>query len=244
MTATPSRLITEAEFGRALRATLGMRGITAGVVRSVTGPGRSGAIAAVYASHWLGVPYIPCDALAPAHLHPVLVIDTATQTGRTLRRAERHHGPDAIAVAVYSEPPRVRFWYEAGGQRVAASVQARAPVSLIDRMKVAARRLLMWRTVMLLEQVDADVDRLRQHRDIEVPKLRARLSADKSRLLQQLQAMEKANQLTLSRPTPAKPPKLEASVVLFGRPGAESMRLAVAAREPAQPTTLEPGARA
>lgn len=244
MTGTPVRLITEAEFGRALRATLGMRGIAAGVVRSVTGPGRSGAIAAVYASHWLGVPYIPCDAHAPAHLRPVLVIDTATQTGRTLRRAERHHGPDTIALAIFNEPPRVRFWFEPGGQRLAASVQSRAPVSLVDRVRVAVRRLLMWRTVALLEQVDADVDRLRQHRDVEVPKLRARLSADKSRLLQQLHALDKANQLTLIRPTPATPPKPEASVVLFGRPGAESMRLAVAARASAQPTTLEPGARA
>jgi len=51
----------------------------------------------------------------PAKLLPVLVIDTAAETGQTLRKAARRTGAPDQAVstlAVYVEPPRVRFWYE------------------------------------------------------------------------------------------------------------------------------------
>lgn len=80
-----------------------------GVVNSVTGPGRSGAIAGVYASHYLGVPYIPlCGS---GFKHPVLVIDTAIDTGRTLRKAKNKISAE-FSCAVFNEPPRVKFWYE------------------------------------------------------------------------------------------------------------------------------------
>jgi len=81
----------------------------------VTGPGRSGAIASAYASHILGIPWIPDGARVPAKLWPVLVIDTAAQTGRTLRKAVRRTGvpeDQVCSVAVYAEPTRLRFWFE------------------------------------------------------------------------------------------------------------------------------------
>ncbi len=78
---------------------------------SVTGPGRSGAIAAVYASHILGIPY---GQTPPQELGNLLIIDTAIESGETLKKAARkyckysHH-----ILALYQEPPRVAFWYEA-----------------------------------------------------------------------------------------------------------------------------------
>ena len=105
--------ITEPEFKDALQQVL-QASILAGTARSVTGPGLSGAIAAVYASHMLGIPFLPFGQPGPA---PVLVIDTAIHTGRTLRRAVKRYeamGLPAAWLPVFAEPPRVRFWYEAG----------------------------------------------------------------------------------------------------------------------------------
>lgn len=107
------RTITEPEFTAALRAAL-ETSLLAGTARSVTGPGRSGAVAAVYASHMLGVPFLPFGQPGPS---PVLVIDTAEQSGATMRRAVRRYeamGLLAAGLSVFNEPPRVRFWYEAG----------------------------------------------------------------------------------------------------------------------------------
>jgi len=123
VTKTPFRVVSEEEFFTVLAQTLEpMRGS----VRSVTGPGRSGAVAAVYASHYLGVPFLPVIARRlPGDLLPLLVIDTAALTGKTLRRAEARArktvglGPGderVIAVALWPDERRdgrVRFWYEA-----------------------------------------------------------------------------------------------------------------------------------
>lgn len=105
----PVRIISEAEFSIAIRKALA--DLTD--VGCVTGPGRSGAIAAVYASHILGVAFIPYGQTAPTHLGRLLIIDTARQSGATLRKAERRYeGTCPIALAIYHEPPRVVFWYE------------------------------------------------------------------------------------------------------------------------------------
>ena len=48
------RVVAEAEFAGVLR--LKLLGVQAG---AVVGPGRSGAVASVYASHILGIPFIP-----------------------------------------------------------------------------------------------------------------------------------------------------------------------------------------
>jgi hypothetical protein len=80
----------------------------------VTGPGRSGAIAAVYASHLLSIPFVPYGSSAPIGLGSVLIVDTARQSGRTLRKAERRYeAAQPIVWVAFEEPPRVAFWYEA-----------------------------------------------------------------------------------------------------------------------------------
>ncbi len=107
--ATTTRIVSEAEFAASIR-----RAVAGVDVGSVTGPGRSGAVAAVYASHILGVPFIPYGATTPAHLGRPLIIDTATESGRTLRKAaSKYKAFTPLVLAVYCEPPRVAFWYEA-----------------------------------------------------------------------------------------------------------------------------------
>lgn len=107
------RIISESEFRLRLESALRSREEVdeCGVV---TGPGRSGAVASVYASHFLGIPFIPYKTRAPKGLGRLLIIDTATETGATLRKAERlYKDADPLALAIFREPPRVAFWYEA-----------------------------------------------------------------------------------------------------------------------------------
>ena len=112
MKVTKPRVISEPEFAEKIKIVLNdmMEHV---LIRSVTGPGRSGAVASVYASHILSVPFIPYGQTIPKHLYPVLVIDTAHETGKTLRKATRRYAyADSMGVALYNEPPRVMFWYE------------------------------------------------------------------------------------------------------------------------------------
>lgn len=108
-----ARVITESEFSERMKTLLedGFEN-----VGSVTGPGRSGAVAAVYASHILGVPFIPFKANAPWHLGKLLIVDTAMESGATMRkavRAYRSKGFEVVTLVCWHEPPRVMFWYEA-----------------------------------------------------------------------------------------------------------------------------------
>lgn len=57
----------------------------------VTGPGRSGAIASVYASHYLGIPFKPHKAGSYKSGEYVLIVDTVEYTGKTLRKSEKWH---------------------------------------------------------------------------------------------------------------------------------------------------------
>lgn len=99
------RLVTEDEFRTELQVKLwDMHGL----YDYVTGPGRSGAVASVYASHYLGIPFVPYKHKSTGD---VLIVDTASQSGRTLRKASMFYG-GADTVHIYNEPPRVRFWYE------------------------------------------------------------------------------------------------------------------------------------
>lgn len=106
------RVVTEPEFAMRLAQVLaGTPDV--GRVGVVTGPGRSGAIAAVYASHLLRVPFLPYGAVAPPALGRLLIVDTARETGRTLRKCARRYDYARPVVAVaFEEPPRVAFWYE------------------------------------------------------------------------------------------------------------------------------------
>lgn len=106
-------IVDEQDFarrlGEVLRATPGI-----GSVGAVLGPGRSGAIAAAYASHMLHVPFLPYGAAVPTHLGRLLIVDTARETGRTLRKcARRYDYADPVVAVAFEEPPRVAFWYEA-----------------------------------------------------------------------------------------------------------------------------------
>lgn len=108
------KIITEQQFRERLLAVLNHKEPTTGMnllkyFGCVTGPGRSGAIAAVYASHYLGIPYIPL--CGTGFKQPVLVIDTAKDSGKTLRKAKKKVGAQ-IGFALFNEPPRVKFWYE------------------------------------------------------------------------------------------------------------------------------------
>jgi len=79
----------------------------------VTGPGRSGAISSVYASHYLGIPFVAFKIPIPSHFSPILIIDTAENTGKTLRSACRFYEKNnPIPLWIFEEPPRVHFWYE------------------------------------------------------------------------------------------------------------------------------------
>lgn len=100
-------LITEEQFRIQLR--LCVADVKAG---AVTGPGRSGAIAAVYASYLLGIPFVPFGHHFPG---PLLLLDTVSQTGKTLRRATAklvRLGNTVTVRSVYSQQERLRFWYE------------------------------------------------------------------------------------------------------------------------------------
>lgn len=101
------RIVSEEELrARVAERLLGMD------VKAVTGPGRSGAIASVYASHYLGIPWIPYGQSCPDKLRPLLLIDTARWTGATIRKATVRYGPRVTVVTLFDEPPMVRFWYE------------------------------------------------------------------------------------------------------------------------------------
>lgn len=104
------RIVSEAEFAERIRELL--QDPRFDQCGSVTGPGRSGAIAAVYASHILRIPFIPYGAEPPAKLGRLLIVDTATETGQTIQRASKRYNDEAEILVCYHEPPRVAFWYE------------------------------------------------------------------------------------------------------------------------------------
>lgn len=107
-----TEVVSEVEFTHQLKYILSGAN---GIYKSVTGPGRSGAIAAVYASHFLKIPFIPYKQIPDKSIAPLLIIDTAMMSGRTLRKAYNFYLNRNIPCEytwVYSEPPKVKFWYE------------------------------------------------------------------------------------------------------------------------------------
>lgn len=101
------RVVSEAEFSKELRSILDVM-TSYKNYDFVTGPGRSGAIASAYASHYTGIPFLPYGTAVSGR---VLIVDTAVKSGRTIRKAMRKHGTEDACWA-FNEPPRVRFWYE------------------------------------------------------------------------------------------------------------------------------------
>ena len=107
-------LVTEEQFRDRLHTRL-VQFAACHEIQSVTGPGRSGAIAAVYASHLTGLPFIPWGMVKATAPQPVLLIDTATESCATLRKAHKRlarYGVTCHTLALFEEPPRVKFWYE------------------------------------------------------------------------------------------------------------------------------------
>ena len=83
----------------------------------VTGPGRSGAIAAVYASYILKIPFVPHKSNLPVGSNKILVVDTAEYSGRTIRKAVSHYqrlGNICESLTVFKEFKYdfSYFWYE------------------------------------------------------------------------------------------------------------------------------------
>lgn len=108
----PVRIVSEAEFAERMRFVL-QHQHQIDFAAAVTGPGRSGAVAAVYASHILGIPFIPFGMRCPDQFR-LLIVDTARESGRTLRKAaKRYEYANPLVVVAFEEPPRVAFWYEA-----------------------------------------------------------------------------------------------------------------------------------
>lgn len=123
------RVIKETEFADRLREVLSDPSFD--VVGYVTGPGRSGAIAAVYASHLLGVPFLPYGSIPRGKLGRLLIIDTASESGQTMRKAVKKYedllSEPPLTVVCYQEPPRVAFWYEAPKPQLYRHEQHKTP---------------------------------------------------------------------------------------------------------------------
>lgn len=112
------RVVEELEFAECIQRVLYEDRLRLDAVGCVTGPGRSGAIAAVYASHILGVPFIPYGQKAPRELGRLLIVDTASLTGKTMRKARKKYEDETpMWLVIYDEKDagigRVSFWYEA-----------------------------------------------------------------------------------------------------------------------------------
>lgn len=83
----------------------------------VTGPGRSGAVAAVYASHKLGIPFKPHKAGNYKDDSAVLVVDTVEYTGKTIRKAKSWYERKGLLVETAFAIKEQRghyfkMWYE------------------------------------------------------------------------------------------------------------------------------------
>lgn len=102
--------ISEYEFRIALEINLSL--IELNNFKYVTGPGRSGAISAVYASHILRVPYIPYKSKS-VKIGSILIVDTVTHTGKTMEKAIKYYNDyNPKCICLFNEPPFLKFWYE------------------------------------------------------------------------------------------------------------------------------------
>lgn len=102
--------VEEIDFRLTLQVTLGC--IPRDRYSFVTGPGRSGAVAAVYASHLLGIPYLP-HKVRKITDGSILVVDTAVASGNTIRKcAKWYGGADYRYMYDQTKCGRVKFWYE------------------------------------------------------------------------------------------------------------------------------------
>lgn len=112
MTHVESVMVEEREFASLLAAALK----DVAPPDFIVGPGRSGAVAAVYASYHLHRPFVPYGHKGAEPGARVLVIDTVSMSGKTIRKAKSRYERlgyvvDAVTV-VPQNHRRHHFWFE------------------------------------------------------------------------------------------------------------------------------------
>lgn len=113
--------ISETQFREALKETLAtfMQDTpTCDHPNFVTGPGRSGAITAVYTSHILNIPFVPHKQSINREGN-LLIIDTVSYTGKTLAKSLSWYNRNSrfelihdLFVFPESRSNYYKFWYE------------------------------------------------------------------------------------------------------------------------------------
>lgn len=101
-------MIDENQFSQMMKESLSD---LKGKVLFVTGPGRSGAVAAVYASYYLGAAYVPYGHQVP-NKGTMLVVDTIEQSGATLRKAAKRYPGCIVRSICGKKDTREHFWFE------------------------------------------------------------------------------------------------------------------------------------
>lgn len=77
----------------------------------VTGPGRSGAIAAAYLSHTHGLAFIPYGQPCPNN-RKLLLADTMAKSGKTIRGAMKMYEGATPMLIFGNRPHKLYFWFE------------------------------------------------------------------------------------------------------------------------------------
>jgi adenine/guanine phosphoribosyltransferase-like PRPP-binding protein len=82
----------------------------------IVGPGRSGAVAAVYASYRMHRPFVPYGHPGGPKGSTVLIVDTVSMTGGTIRKARAKYERMGFVVRTLTIVPenqkRHHFWFE------------------------------------------------------------------------------------------------------------------------------------
>lgn len=107
--------LTEEEWRKLFFAALDQQAF--GCYDFVTGPGRSGAVASVYASHYLSIPYKPHKCGNYSNDTRVLIVDTVEYTGETLRKAAKWYAKKGLSTQVIFGVKEYKghyfkMWYE------------------------------------------------------------------------------------------------------------------------------------
>ena len=136
-------VVSEQEFSAAVDRMCARIRETEARFSGVTGPGRSGAISAVYVSHRLGIPFVPYKQIRSL-IEPILIVDTVSSSGKTLRKAANWYAsrqnwtkfdcyPHTESAFDSSESERHVFWYESEYQTLKERQEAaQRPASDID----------------------------------------------------------------------------------------------------------------
>ena len=106
-------IVTEADMLEIMRALFASDPLYA-KAEQVTGPGRSGAMAALHASYMLNIDHLPAGRL-PLKAGPVLIIDIVASTTSGLHRlAKRYRDHDCIELLLIECAPgeRPHLWFQ------------------------------------------------------------------------------------------------------------------------------------